>query len=194
MESGLALQETQFGKDNLRKLMRTAPQDRSGDADILSQVLESGLWHEAEVVFCYIGVKREIDTWRLFTEGIAAGKTMTAPRCLSGGQMEACAISGRDSVKEVHMGLLEPYSRAEIIQPEAIQLIIVPGLAFTREGVRLGQGGGYYDRYLARCKASSVGLCREDMLIPYIPEIETDIRVDSLAMRQDIIDCQQGRT
>jgi 5-formyltetrahydrofolate cyclo-ligase len=59
-----------------------------------------------------------------------------------------------------------------------IDLVIVPGLAFTVDGDRLGYGQGYYDRFLPTVCARSVGVCFTDQLVDVMPLTEHDVRVD----------------
>ena len=78
--------------------------------------------------------------------------------------------------------LREPAASPEIIAPAEIALIIVPGLAFTRDGRRLGHGGGYYDRLLAlhRPHAVALGVCFDLQIVPDIPCEPHDERVDAV--------------
>ena len=80
-------------------------------------------------------------------------------------------------------GMLEPGPRRPVAPPEEIDLILVPGLAFDRSGYRLGQGGGYYDRYLPRSRACMVALCRDCFLLSAVPREEHDRPVDSGGQR-----------
>ena len=61
--------------------------------------------------------------------------------------------------------------------PEKIDLVLVPALAFDKECYRLGHGGGYYDRYLPRTRAFTVGLAREKMLFDRVPREAHDVPV-----------------
>lgn len=76
-------------------------------------------------------------------------------------------------------GIIEPQG-GEPCRAEEIDLMVVPGVAFTREGVRLGRGKGYYDRYLARegFRAYTVGVCYACQLLQELPSEEHDRRVD----------------
>ena len=77
-------------------------------------------------------------------------------------------------------GMLEPGEGCPLVPQEEIELILVPGLCFDRLGYRLGQGGGYYDRYLAGYGGTTVGLCRREVLQERVPREEHDRQVDLL--------------
>ena len=71
--------------------------------------------------------------------------------------MEFVTIDEGTDFTETSFGVLEP-NDGKVVQPDQIDLMIVPGIAFTRDGDRLGFGGGYYDRYLAKYKGDTIGL------------------------------------
>jgi 5-formyltetrahydrofolate cyclo-ligase len=74
-----------------------------------------------------------------------------------------------------------------LVEPAAIDLIITPGLAFTRAGLRLGRGGGYYDRLLATLSPPTVklGVCFELQIVPQLPAEPHDIRLDAVITELD---------
>jgi 5-formyltetrahydrofolate cyclo-ligase len=74
------------------------------------------------------------------------------------------------------------FTEARIIAPAEIELILVPGLAFTRDGHRLGRGGGFYDRFLARLPASTfkLGVCFDLQIVGSLPTEAHDQRVDAV--------------
>lgn len=77
--------------------------------------------------------------------------------------------------------LPEPKDSCEIVQPQKIDLILVPGAAFDRAGCRLGQGGGYYDRFLERYpQMKTVGLCYGCLLQASVPTEPHDRRVHAV--------------
>ena len=78
---------------------------------------------------------------------------------------------------EKYTGYLEPIS----------DNIVIPGLAFDMKGYRLGRGKGHYDKYLARCKAIKVGICRNGHLLTRIPKQEHDVRMDYVVTENMIL-------
>jgi 5-formyltetrahydrofolate cyclo-ligase len=74
-------------------------------------------------------------------------------------------------------GLEEPPARGAPLVPDSRTLILVPGVAYDRDGYRLGYGGGYYDRYFHRHPCSRMGLCFADFLLPQLPAEAHDQRV-----------------
>lgn len=79
-------------------------------------------------------------------------------------------------------GLMEPDETCEIFDPQKIDLILVPGVAFDRLGHRLGQGAGYYDRFLPGMHAARVGICHDFALLEEVPFQEHDIPMDFVMM------------
>lgn len=79
-------------------------------------------------------------------------------------------------------GILEPGPDATLCQPEEIDLLFVPGVAFTRDGLRCGRGKGYYDRYLSRpeFRGLKIGICFAHQLVGDLPAEPHDIRVDGV--------------
>ena len=88
--------------------------------------------------------------------------------------MEARLIAPDTRLYRHRFGMLEPGEACPLLAPEEIDLVLVPGLAFDRAGYRLGQGGGYYDRYLPQCSGKSLALCREAVLFEALPREEHD--------------------
>ncbi len=88
-----------------------------------------------------------------------------------------------DSVRERHAyGFEQPVADAPQVSPEAIDAILVPGVAFDSGGVRLGRGKGYYDELLGRCRSDAVaiGITLERCMLGWIPSEPHDRRVDWL--------------
>jgi 5-formyltetrahydrofolate cyclo-ligase len=77
-----------------------------------------------------------------------------------------------------------------LAEPEELDIVLVPGLAFTAEGRRLGQGGGYYDRFLPFCsKALLVGAALPGQIIDELPCEEHDVKMDFLLSPGFLTDC-----
>ncbi len=81
-------------------------------------------------------------------------------------------------------GLMEPATSA--VEPEVLDLVLVPGLAFDLEGFRLGRGRGFYDRFLASVAAKTVGVAPEALLLPRLPRDPWDVPVAYLATERGV--------
>lgn len=120
----------------------------------------------------------------------AAAGRCCFPRVVNWG-LEFAQVLARNDLTPVgwHPTIREPAAGARLVPPEEIGLILVPGLAFTRSGLRLGRGGGFYDRYLARLPASAVriGVCFDGQLRETLPEEAHDQRVNAVATESGLI-------
>ena len=105
-------------------------------------------YRAAGTVFAFAGTVHEIDTSLLLTETLAAGKTLVLPRCAEGHALDLCVVTSMDELVPGMYGILEPKADCALVTPADIDFAVVPCLSFDRRGRRLGQGGGYYDRYL----------------------------------------------
>jgi 5-formyltetrahydrofolate cyclo-ligase len=78
-------------------------------------------------------------------------------------------------------GMLEPDASLPVIEPDALDLALVPGVAFDRRGYRLGFGGGFYDRFLPHVAAIQAGVVYAALIVDQVPNGPHDRRVDFLA-------------
>ncbi len=91
----------------------------------------------------------------------------------SGPFLEWCRGLGK------HVVVPEPEPTAAVpADPRSLDVVIVPGLAFTRDGHRLGQGGGWYDRFLADVSCTTIGVGFAVQLVEDLPVADHDIRLD----------------
>ena len=138
-------------------------------------------WNRANTIALFSSLPSEPDLTALWEKG---RHRFCYPR-IEIDHMQFCEVL---SVNELGMGtrnlnILEPASHStRVVAPEEIDLILVPGLAFTRDGQRLGRGGGYYDRYLGRLSASTVklGVCFECQIEATLPLDEHDQQVHAV--------------
>ena len=131
-------------------------------------------------VFIYVSSGNEVGTHALIAALLSAGKVVVVPRVLAeSGMMQPIVIQGLDDFAPGRFGIPEPTTHD--VFNETPDVTLVPGLAFTRIGDRLGQGGGYYDRYLAQHPATyKVGLCFNEQLVDALPNDEHDIVMDEV--------------
>lgn len=146
------------------------------DAGIFSQLKKIPL-KKRLVVFIYVSVKNEPDTREYINYLLSAGHRVCVPLCKGEGIMEARYISSLDELSPAGFGLLEPGADAPFAAPEELDLVIAPCVAADIHGVRLGYGGGYYDRFLPQVSCPVICLCRCEMLQQNLPAQGHDIKV-----------------
>lgn len=132
----------------------------------------------AGTLLLFYGVGTEPATAALLAPLWAAGKRLYLPRCGPAGTMEAVEVRPGDPLVPDRYGIPAPGADHAALPPEDLDLILVPALCYDRTRARLGQGGGYYDRFLARTPSFTVGLCRDRLLQDVLPTEPHDRRVD----------------
>ena len=122
-------------------------QKQAMDRALTERFLKHPFYQEAKVIATYLSVPHEFQTQGLIKQALKEGKKVLIPKTYPKGRMEFVVYNPQQLAK-TSFGLLEPQGDLEVVEPSQIDLIHVPGLAFTTEGYRIGYGGGYYDRYL----------------------------------------------
>jgi 5-formyltetrahydrofolate cyclo-ligase len=156
----------------------TVEQRRDSDELLLSRFLALAQVEQSSVLLLFYGMGREIDTRRLFRPLMERGKVIALPRCLKGRRMEFRRYMGEEQMVLHPYGMREPSEKCPLILPQQAQLALIPGVCYDSSCLRLGRGGGYYDRFLAEYDGFSVGLCRQALLQSACPAQEHDCPVD----------------
>jgi len=126
----------------------------------------------ARSVMAFVGSKGEPDTDPLFARVAAEGKRLLLPR-IEGGRIVVCDGSG--PMEASRFGIPEP--QGPEVPPGDVDFVIVPGLAFTLAGDRLGYGAGFYDHFLVTVAAPNAGVCFAEQLVDALPSEPHDVRV-----------------
>ena len=152
-------------------------------------------YRDARVLHSYIDARdNEVATRDLVQVSLRAGRRVVCPRALPGGRLEHYEIGSLEDLEPGRFGLLEPPpDPARAVDPSAIDLVLVPGIVFDREGFRAGFGGGYYDRFLAAIDAPSIGLAFALQLVDRVPREAHDVPVDAIVTEHEVIDCRAVR-
>lgn len=164
----------------------TGEERRESDEALFSRFLALPEVAEAEHVLLYLGMGGEPDTYRLLEPLRALGKRVALPRILPGRGMEGRLVPEGAVLVRHPYGMLEPGEDCPLLPREAFDLVLVPGLAFDRACQRLGQGGGYYDRYLAGFPGHTIALCREVCLLSAVPAEVHDAPVETVLTERAI--------
>lgn len=179
-----------YVKKELRRAVRARIKEldpeyiAASDAGICDAVCSLEEIASAPVVLAYWSTGREADTHAIVEKLAEQGKTVALPVSRPDGQMSFFEYTGR--MKTGLYGIPEPEDGRPVI-PEKGAVIIVPALAFDAGGFRLGQGGGYYDRFLAANEVFAVGVGREELLLDKTPAEPHDRPVNVLVTETRIL-------
>lgn len=180
-------------KKALRKIWRAAIEllepeyMESADKKIFSRVIVMPRYKEAKNIFCYCSVRHEVDTREIIKHAMLSGKNVYLPVICGNGIMEAVLMEDIACLSPGKMNIPEPPRNGARLVPGYDDMAIVPAVAYDRRGYRLGQGGGYYDRFLKDWPGVSVGLCRSKLVVDEIPLEEHDMGVDVLITEEQIM-------
>jgi 5-formyltetrahydrofolate cyclo-ligase len=131
----------------------------------------------------------EVETAPLIERWCAQGVRVALPR-IAGDAIEAVAYRPGDPMRETRFGAMEP-SEGDVVAPEEIDVVVVPGVAFDRAGRRVGYGGGFYDRYLPRTGPGAlvVAVAFALQVVGEVPQGGADRGVDSIVTEDEVIRC-----
>ncbi len=162
-------------KQQLRAVMRARERQlsdryrRESDQAIAAHLTAMPEYQAAGTIFCFVGTPHEIDTRPILENALAAGKRLCVPLCTGPGMMELRQISTLSQLSPGAYGIPEPPEDAPTVSVDETDFAILPCLTCNHLGHRLGQGQGYYDRFLAHYRSGAVLLCREKLIREEIP-------------------------
>lgn len=145
-------------KQFISRIQNLVPEDKlRQEATLVTKLTQQKAWQMAKVIAVTMSQGFELNTMSLIKAAQAASKVVVIPRTLPKRKMEFVELNSATKFEKSAFGIQEPVN-GQVYLPTDIDLIIVPGVAFTPNGHRLGFGGGYYDRYLARYKGQTISL------------------------------------
>ena len=172
---------------------RKAQADKDGmSVTIVDKFMALPEYAAAKTVMFYVDVRDEVRTRQALPTAIQGDKRIVIPFCVDG-ELELFHLESMDELSVGMYKILEP--RAELrdvaakrMQPQDLDLIMVPGVAFDKNGGRTGHGKGYYDKLLqhARPNCPLVALAFECQMFPEIPVQHHDIYMDKVVTENDV--------
>ena len=167
-------------KKILRKIIKVrvsaiSPEERKKREEILHNNLFSmPEFVAANTVMLFANLPDEIATFSLIDKSIAMGKKIFLP-VINGDDMTACEFKGEYKIGKYD--IKEPLTpHSSLLTPHSIDFILVPGVAFSPNGYRLGRGKGYYDKFLSKqTDLFTVGVCFREQFFLDIPTEPHDI-------------------
>lgn len=155
------------------------------------RLLADPLWQKARCAALYMALAGETDTSALLEDAWAKGRTVLLPLCSATekGRMDFYPCPGRHALRPGFRGILEPDPTLAPTAPTP-DLLILPGVAFDRQGFRLGMGGGYYDRFLSRSPWPGVpclGLAFGFQVVDSLPHEAWDLPVHAIGTEKELL-------
>ena len=166
-------------KSALRKKLLSVRNSLPRQEISLSHLEDFEKFKNAKTVFCYVSAGSEVKTQSLIQEMLTK-KRVVVPYCTDKcGNMIAVEIKSLDELKEGLFGISEPVTPKEFPKEE-IDFVIVPGIAFDKDGYRLGYGKGYYDRFLRGYSQPKVLILYKTCLLKKLWHGRFDVPVDMI--------------
>ncbi|CUB10762.1 putative 5-formyltetrahydrofolate cyclo-ligase [Bacillus cereus] len=139
-------------------------------------------WAEAKTIGITLSMENEVNTYPIIEKAWEEGKKVVVPKCNKETRtMSFRQISNFDQLETVYMNLREPIpALTEEVNADEIDLQIVPGVAYTERGERIGYGGGYYDRYLVHYEGKTLSLAYSFQMVDHIPVEPFDKNVEKI--------------
>ena len=181
-------------KDSIRKVMRKrrATLDAgwvlTQSQAITQRVVALPEFLRAEVILGYLSLPGEVNVDEVLSVAWKSGKKVAVPAVRDDGEYMPVWLTPNDILTPAGFNVRQPVTPFWA-KPDAYGLVVVPGVAFTARGSRLGHGKGFYDRMLARLGAKvpcKVGVCFSFQLAPELPVIETDVGMNVVVTEDQV--------
>lgn len=170
-------------KQSLRRQIRQLKREMTQQQiDTASQKLgdlfaASELYQKAQTIYGYLPYNQEVRTVPMLQRALDDGKRVAVPKCY-GDEMRFIYLDDLSKVESGYCGIPEPIAD-EPVADDPTALVLMPGLAFDREGHRIGYGGGFYDKFLAaEPHHPTLALCYDFQMLDHLETEEFDIPVD----------------
>ena len=172
-------------KKALRKKIREKKRAMS-EEEILSRseklgelFLSSEAYRNAKTVYGYLPYNQEVRTVPMLEQALRDGKKVAVPK-IYGDTMRFIYLEDLSCVEKNSMGIPEPVADTPVAEDKTA-LVLMPGVAFTKNGDRIGYGGGFYDRFLAEePNHPTLALCYDFQIVESLPTEEFDSPVDTV--------------
>lgn len=160
------------------------------DSLIFEEIINSEIYKKSKKIFTYISFGSEVDTIKLINYSFSNNKEVYVPKINKQTKdMIALKIHNFNNMSVDKWGIIEPKSVDKANIGTDFDLIIMPGIAFDKQGNRIGYGGGYYDKYISKLNNASnlLALAYDFQIIQDIESESHDIKVDFILTNKGFI-------
>jgi len=172
----------------LYKRTTQSPRDKKPkDKKIVESIESLPEFQKAKKILIYMAINGEVDTTDLF-EKYKEEKQFILPRVnIENTTLTLYHIKSLEDLEKGTFRIPEPSQDLEKVKPEEIDLAIIPGIAFAKNGHRIGYGGGFYDKLLKKINCPTIGIAYEFQIIETIPTEDHDEKTNILITENNII-------
>lgn len=171
----------------------SANETESRSSSLKENILSLPEYKNAKKIMAFLAMKGESNLDGFIRQALLDGKEVYIPVCLPERQMEAGRLIDMEHFEKGPLGLRNLPAGYEVTSPESLDLVLIPGLAVSQEGIRLGMGAGYYDRYLARVPFEKrVAALWDFQVIPDIPSEPFDQKIAKIVTDKSVIVTKRG--
>ena len=174
-----------MNKKELRAMIRekkramTPAEIENKSAELGRLLRQTEAYRDAKTIYGYLPYNQEVRTTPMLEQALADGKRIAVPKCY-GDEMRFIFMEDLSLVEKGYANIPEPVADGPIADDETA-LVLMPGLAFDREGHRIGYGGGFYDKFLAAEPGHpTLALCYDFQMMDHLETEEFDIPVDTV--------------
>ena len=185
MDKNMVRKEVLHTRNNMSNELR-----KLKDKLIYDLFINSDLYKKAKDIFIYVSFGSEVSTHEIINKALRDKKNIYVPKTdINKKEMIAVKIHSFTELNVDNYGILEPISVDKEKIASDFDIIVMPGVAFDKEGNRIGYGGGYYDKYLEKniFKAKKIALAYEEQILEKIETDYHDIEVDFIINTEKII-------
>lgn len=179
-------------KTLLRAYLKKVRQELSPDyvesasQSICNSIITSECYREAKVILSYLAFGKEVNCDAVIARAINDGKVVCIPYIVDRENFVSARIESFDNLVLDRYGIRTVSKPFVEVQQADIDLILVPGLAFGSDGSRIGMGAGYYDRFLEKTKAVTIGLAYKELMQDNLPMDKHDVFVQNVVTEDGI--------
>lgn len=162
-----------------KKRQMTAEQIERAGMRLAEKFIALPVYQQAQTIYGYMPYNQEVRTIPILEHALQNGKRVAVPK-VYGDEMRFIYVTDLNAMKKSSCGIPEPVDDGPVADdPNAV--VLMPGLAFDRQGHRIGYGGGFYDKFLAKeTNHPKIALCYDFQMLPFIETDAFDIPVDQV--------------
>ena len=151
---------------------------------IFSHLKKIKQFSDAKSVGCYYSIGSEVQTLSIIHDLINSGKKTSLPK-VNDEMMKFRTIKDFKKLEKGNFGILEP--KDDWTEEKSFDVILIPAIGLTKEGVRLGYGHGYYDRFLSDKSTIKIALTYDKQIVKSIPCMKHDVKMDCIVSEKEAI-------